>query len=159
MKVCPVCESALFDDMETCFGCLYRFGSDPALEAARASTAVLWPHAHGVGASCSSACCPEAPVASGSAGGGDTGGGGRSGGADGTGDARGAGDGGGGGDDEDGNGDGRDGGRDVRELVVPGWRLRVRAEGPLAQGGALTIEIEPVPGRTGSHERRGTQCA
>ena len=35
MKICPVCESTLFDDMDTCFGCLYRFGSDPALEAAR----------------------------------------------------------------------------------------------------------------------------
>ena len=35
MKICPVCESTLFDDMDMCFGCLYRFGSDPALEAAR----------------------------------------------------------------------------------------------------------------------------
>ncbi len=37
MKICPVCESTLFDDMDTCFGCLYRFGSDPALEAARSA--------------------------------------------------------------------------------------------------------------------------
>lgn len=43
MKVCPVCESTLFDDMDTCFGCLYRFGSDPALEAARSAKAVPWP--------------------------------------------------------------------------------------------------------------------
>lgn len=43
MKVCPVCESTLFDDMDTCFGCLYRFGSDPALEAARSAAAVPWP--------------------------------------------------------------------------------------------------------------------
>ena len=43
MKICPVCESTLFDDMDTCFGCLYRFGSDPALEAARSAAAVPWP--------------------------------------------------------------------------------------------------------------------
>lgn len=43
MKICPVCESTLFDDMDTCFGCLYRFGSDPALEAARSAKAVPWP--------------------------------------------------------------------------------------------------------------------
>lgn len=49
MKICPVCESALFDDMDTCFGCLYRFGSDPALEAARSATVVPWP-AEGEGA-------------------------------------------------------------------------------------------------------------
>ena len=43
MKICPVCESTLFDDMDTCFGCLYRFGSDPALEAARSAKAVPGP--------------------------------------------------------------------------------------------------------------------
>ena len=43
MKICPVCESTLFDDMDTCFGCLYRFGSDPALEAARSAKAVPRP--------------------------------------------------------------------------------------------------------------------
>ena len=43
MKICPVCESTLFDDMDMCFGCLYRFGSDPALEAARSAKAVPWP--------------------------------------------------------------------------------------------------------------------
>ncbi|MEC4273144.1 hypothetical protein VJ923_08235 [Adlercreutzia sp. R25] len=153
MKVCPVCESALFDDMETCFGCLYRFGSDPALEAARASTAVLWPHTREAGASCSPVCCPETPSASGGAGGGDAGGGGRFGGADGTGGAHSAGD--GGRDDGGDDGGGGDDGRDTREMVVPGWRLRVRAEGPLGQAGALTIEIEPAPGGAGSHERQG----
>ena len=47
MKICPVCESTLFDDMDTCFGCLYRFGSDPALEAARSAKAVPWSVAGG----------------------------------------------------------------------------------------------------------------
>lgn len=37
MKVCPVCGSALFDDMPVCFGCLYQFGSDPELEKRRSS--------------------------------------------------------------------------------------------------------------------------
>ena len=26
MKVCPVCHARCFDDMETCFGCMHRFG-------------------------------------------------------------------------------------------------------------------------------------
>lgn len=26
MKVCPVCKSTLFDDMDVCYGCMYRFG-------------------------------------------------------------------------------------------------------------------------------------
>lgn len=34
MKVCPVCKTTLFEDMEVCYGCLYRFGSEPALEKA-----------------------------------------------------------------------------------------------------------------------------
>ena len=25
MKVCPVCKSTLFDDMDVCYGCMYRF--------------------------------------------------------------------------------------------------------------------------------------
>lgn len=32
MKTCPVCHTTLFEDMEVCYGCLYRFGSEPALE-------------------------------------------------------------------------------------------------------------------------------
>ena len=35
MKVCPVCQTMLFEDMEVCYGCLYHFGSEPALEKAR----------------------------------------------------------------------------------------------------------------------------
>ena len=35
MKRCPVCASVQFDDMSTCYGCLYQFGSDPALEEQR----------------------------------------------------------------------------------------------------------------------------
>lgn len=34
MKVCPVCQTTLFEDMEVCYGCLYHFGSEPALEKA-----------------------------------------------------------------------------------------------------------------------------
>lgn len=32
MKRCPVCEATLFEDMDTCFGCMYRFGTRPDLE-------------------------------------------------------------------------------------------------------------------------------
>ncbi len=32
MKVCPVCKTTLFEDMEVCYGCMYHFGSDPELE-------------------------------------------------------------------------------------------------------------------------------
>lgn len=32
MKTCPVCKAAVFDDMRTCFGCMYRFGSNAELE-------------------------------------------------------------------------------------------------------------------------------
>ncbi len=30
MKVCPVCKARVFDDMDTCYGCLYRFDSSRA---------------------------------------------------------------------------------------------------------------------------------
>ncbi len=33
MKRCPVCKTMLFDDMGTCYGCMYRFGSKPDLES------------------------------------------------------------------------------------------------------------------------------
>lgn len=95
MKICPVCESTLFDDMDTCFGCLYRFGSDPALEAARSAAAVPWPAGGGKG------------------------------------------------EGADGGGEGGSAGA-AREMSVPGWRLRVRSEGPRPQASSLTIEIEPV---------------
>ncbi len=32
MKRCPVCKATLFDDMDTCYGCMYRFGSKPEWE-------------------------------------------------------------------------------------------------------------------------------
>ena len=32
MKTCPICNTTLFDDMETCYGCMYSFGSKPELE-------------------------------------------------------------------------------------------------------------------------------
>lgn len=100
MKICPVCESALFDDMDTCFGCLYRFGSDPALEATRSAAAVPWP-VDGEEEKCAA------------------GGGG-------------------------GSGEGSSADFAAREVSVPGWRLRVRSEGPQPRGSSLTIEIEPV---------------
>lgn len=28
MKICPVCNSRCFDDMDTCYGCLHRFTED-----------------------------------------------------------------------------------------------------------------------------------
>ena len=28
MKTCPVCKARCFDDMEVCFGCMYRFEED-----------------------------------------------------------------------------------------------------------------------------------
>ena len=41
MKICPTCKSKLFDDMDTCFGCMYRFGTDPERE--REAEALSWP--------------------------------------------------------------------------------------------------------------------
>jgi len=41
MKICPACKSKLFDDMDTCFGCMYRFGTDPERE--REAEALSWP--------------------------------------------------------------------------------------------------------------------
>lgn len=34
LKVCPTCKTMVFADMDTCYGCMYRFGSDPEREAA-----------------------------------------------------------------------------------------------------------------------------
>ena len=34
LKRCPVCEALVFEDMEICYECMYRFGSDPEREAA-----------------------------------------------------------------------------------------------------------------------------
>lgn len=34
MKRCPVCKTAVFDDMDTCYGCMYRFGTKPEWETA-----------------------------------------------------------------------------------------------------------------------------
>ena len=28
MKVCPICKNNVFDDMDTCFNCLHRFGDE-----------------------------------------------------------------------------------------------------------------------------------
>lgn len=39
MKTCPVCKSRLFDDMDTCYGCMYRFGDKS--EGEREGLAVL----------------------------------------------------------------------------------------------------------------------
>ena len=32
MKVCPTCKARAFDDADICYGCMYRFGSEPARE-------------------------------------------------------------------------------------------------------------------------------
>ncbi|MEY8460315.1 hypothetical protein AALA69_04195 [Eggerthellaceae bacterium 24-137] len=32
LKLCPTCKTFVFEDMDTCYGCMYRFGSDPARE-------------------------------------------------------------------------------------------------------------------------------
>lgn len=34
LKLCPTCKTFVFDDMDTCYGCMYRFGSDPQREEA-----------------------------------------------------------------------------------------------------------------------------
>lgn len=28
VKTCPVCKTKLFEDMDTCFGCMHRFDTD-----------------------------------------------------------------------------------------------------------------------------------
>lgn len=47
MKTCPICNTTLFDDMETCYGCMYTFGTKPDLEAkaqeAKSETHVMQP--------------------------------------------------------------------------------------------------------------------
>lgn len=32
LKTCPICKTHVFDDMSTCYNCMYSFGSNPALE-------------------------------------------------------------------------------------------------------------------------------
>lgn len=32
MKVCPTCKARAFDDADICYGCMYRFGSEPTRE-------------------------------------------------------------------------------------------------------------------------------
>lgn len=32
MKTCPICGSTIFDDMDTCFGCMHRFQDDRAVQ-------------------------------------------------------------------------------------------------------------------------------
>lgn len=32
LKVCPICKTHVFDDMDVCYNCMYSFGSNPALE-------------------------------------------------------------------------------------------------------------------------------
>lgn len=34
LKVCPTCKTLVFEDMDICYGCMYRFGSDPDWERA-----------------------------------------------------------------------------------------------------------------------------
>lgn len=39
-KLCPICNARVFSDMDTCYNCMYLFGSKPELEQ-RASLAEL----------------------------------------------------------------------------------------------------------------------
>lgn len=32
LKTCPICKTHVFDDMSTCYNCMYSFGSNPDLE-------------------------------------------------------------------------------------------------------------------------------
>lgn len=32
LKTCPICKTHVFDDMNTCYNCMYSFGSNPELE-------------------------------------------------------------------------------------------------------------------------------
>ena len=41
MKTCPVCKTALFEDMPVCYGCMYEFGSRPELERQAVAEAEL----------------------------------------------------------------------------------------------------------------------
>ena len=34
LKRCPTCRTWVFEDMDTCYACMYRFGTDPGREAA-----------------------------------------------------------------------------------------------------------------------------
>ena len=34
LKMCPTCKTWVFADMDTCYGCMYRFGTDPEREEA-----------------------------------------------------------------------------------------------------------------------------
>ncbi|MBQ9022216.1 MAG: hypothetical protein IJ113_09470 [Eggerthellaceae bacterium] len=33
MKVCPVCQTKSFDDMETCYGCMHHFNNEGSAES------------------------------------------------------------------------------------------------------------------------------
>lgn len=144
MKICPVCASTLFDDMPTCFGCLYQFGSNPALEEQRATDGPAHPAKHEAQANRwaslitgEEVAIPLAPATDEGEGpnfelSAET-------------------------DDSScgshcGGGEGRDG--RAREMELPGWVVRVRAEGPGIAQTSLTIEIEPSRRQDGS-QRRG----
>ena len=133
MKTCPVCGSALFDDMPTCYGCLYQFGSDLALESQRAGERARraeGPEGTGRWAALidgDGAAIPlVSPAAPGCGGCGCKGG-----------ESHGA----------------------VREMALPGWVVRVRAEGPGASDTSLTIEIEPAYNQAGSERTDETEPA
>ena len=48
MKTCPVCKATVFDDMDVCYGCLYRFSATPGAQEALQNTLLI---ASGAGAS------------------------------------------------------------------------------------------------------------
>lgn len=43
MKTCPICGSRAFDDAEVCFGCLHRYGEEPAEPRPKVAAPVAMP--------------------------------------------------------------------------------------------------------------------
>lgn len=43
MKTCPICGARAFDDAEVCFGCLYRYGEEPAEPRPKVAAPVAMP--------------------------------------------------------------------------------------------------------------------
>lgn len=147
MKICPVCASTLFDDMPTCFGCLYQFGSNPALEEQRAIDGPIRAAKGEAQANRWASLIAEDEVAipltpASEEGEGinfelpaET-----------DGSSRGS---------HCGGGEGKDG--RAREMELPGWVVRVRAEGPGIAQTSLTIEIEPSRRQDGSQKHGETE--
>lgn len=63
IKKCPVCKATLFEDVDTCYGCMYTFGSNPEIEAeAQAEAGAEMPNAIEAEATGPDMPEPEAPA-------------------------------------------------------------------------------------------------